>query len=338
MTSVLEQRYRTALRLLPSYYRAEREEEMVETYLDGIDERDRDEMRPALGEMASIAALALRTRMGAAGAPARYATLGATVRLFALLSVLLHAASELTVRTLLLTWFAGAPAQDQELFRGGFTDHGALPGPYEAVLWLLPLAWTVAYVALLHDHRRTAFVSAALAALPDLASAMHAMDAGWGTVTVALSLATALLSWLTVLALCCGFHCDAPPARLPLVSTGQALMGTCVLVGASTVVLWPRVADTGWAEGSAFIAAAAVWLVVRRRSPKHVADPALPLALATLGLAVLVQRILTLASSAQNTPGSLVADFTVQTGIIALLAAALTATGTRSLTPRFRTG
>lgn len=337
MTTVLEQRYRTALRLLPSYYRMEREEEMVEAYLHGIDEQDRDEMRPAWGEMASIAALALRTRMGAAGAPARYATLGTTVRLFALLSVLLHAASELTLRALLLTWFAGAPAPDQELFRGSFTDHGALPGPYEAALWLLPLAWTVAYVALLRDHRRTAFVSAVLAALPDLASAMHDMDAGWGTVQVALSLATALFSWLTVLALCCGFHCDAPPARLSPASPGPTLMGTCVLVGASTVVLWPRVADAGWADGSAFIAAAAVWLVARRRSPKHVADPALPLALAMLGLAVLVQRILILASSAQNTP-SLIAAFAVQTGIIALLAAALAATGTCSLTARFRTG
>ncbi|MFI0907656.1 hypothetical protein ACH4TE_29700 [Streptomyces sioyaensis] len=333
MTTMLEQRYRTALRLLPSYYRAEREEEMVEAYLHGIDEQDRDEMRPAWGEVASVAALAIRTRMGSAGAPARYATLGAVVRLFALLSVLLQAASALTERAFSLAWFTGAPAPDRELFLGGFRGHGAAPVLHEAAWWLLPLAWTVAYLALLRDRRRTAFVFAALAALPGLVSAMGQAVDGWGTV----SLATTVFSWLTVLALCCGFHCDAPPARLPLASPGPALLGTCVLMGAS-MVLWPEVAVTGWAGGSAFIAAAAVWLVARWRSPKHVADPALPLALATLGLAVLVQQILILASWAQNAPGSLIAAFTVQTGIIALLAAALTATGTRSLTTRFRTG
>ncbi|MER0481013.1 hypothetical protein ABR737_22200 [Streptomyces sp. Edi2] len=329
MTTLLEQRYRTALRLLPSYYRAEREEEMVETYLHGIDEHDRDEMRPAWGEVAGIAALALRTRMGAAGAPARYATLGATVRLFALLSVLLHAASALTERVILLTWLKGAPGRCRELFPGGSSGHGATPGLYQAALWLLPLAWTVAYLALLRDHRRTAFTFAVLAALPDLASVIQH--------PVALSLTTAAFAWLTVLALCCGFHRDAPRAWLPLASPGQALMGTCVLMGALSVV-WPGVADVGWAAGSAFIAAATICLVARRRSPKHVADPELPLALATLGLAILVQRTLILAFQVQDhTPGSLLTASAVQAGIIALLAAALTATGTRSLTGRFRT-
>ncbi|MEU8680423.1 hypothetical protein [Streptomyces sp. NPDC048611] len=315
MTTLLEQRYRTALRLLPSYYRAEREEEMVETYLHGIDEQDRDEMRPAWGEVAGIAALALRTRMGTAGAPARYATLGATVRLFALLSVLLHAASALTEQAILLTWFHGAPARYRELFLGGSTGHGTAPGLYEAALWLLPLAWTVAYLALLRDHRRTAFTFAVLAALPDLAAVIRH--------SVALSLTTAALAWLTVLALCCGFHRDAPPARLPLASPGPALMGTCVLMGALSVV-WPGVADAGWAAGSLFIAAATVCLVVRRRSPKHVADAELPLALATLGLAVLVQRTLILAFQFRgNTPSPLITASAVQAGIIALLAAAL---------------
>ncbi|MFI9046140.1 hypothetical protein [Streptomyces sp. NPDC053427] len=337
-TTLLEQRYRTALRLLPSYYRTEREEEMVATYLHGIDEQAQDEMHPALGEVASIAALAIRTRMGAAGAPARYATLGAMVRLFALLSVLLHAASALTERALFLTWFGGAPAVDRELSLDGFTGHGALAGLYEAALWLLPLAWTVVYLALLRDRRRTAFVFAVLAALPDLASALQHAGDGWDTVTISLSLATAVFSWLTVLALCCGFHCDAPRALLPLASPGLVLVGTCVLMGASMVV-WPGAAVTGWADGSAFIAAAAVWLIVRRRSPEHVADPALPLTLATLGLAVLVERTLTLAFAVQaHAPGSLIAATTVQVGIIALLTVALTTTGTRSLTARFRTG
>ncbi|MEU7430993.1 hypothetical protein AB0B07_09060 [Streptomyces sioyaensis] len=337
MTTMLEQRYRTVLRLLPSYYRTEREEEMVEAYLHGIDEHNRDELRPAWGEVASIAALALRTRMGAAGAPARYATLGAVVRLFALLSVLLQAASGLTGQALFLAWFHGAPAQDREMALGGFTGHGAPAGLYEVVRWLLPLAWTVAYLALLRDHRRTAVAFAALAALPGLASVTQYLGGGQDILVFSFSLTTAAFSWLTVLALCCGFHRDAPPARLPLASPGLVLMGTCVLMGASEVV-WPEGADPGWAGGAAFIAAAAVWLVARSRSPKHTGDPALPLALAALGLAVLVERTLSLAFLADaNAPGFLLTATTVQAGVIAALAAALTLTGTRSLTARCRT-
>lgn len=114
-------------------------------------------------------------------------------------------------------------------------------------------------------------------------------------------------------------------------------MGTCVLMGALSVV-WPGMADAGWAAGSAFIAAATVCLVAHRRSPKHMADPEPPLALATLGLAILVQRTLTLAFQAQDhTPSPLITASAVQAGIIALLTTALTTTGTRSLKARFRT-
>ncbi|MFD9205105.1 hypothetical protein ACFVZM_02355 [Streptomyces sioyaensis] len=338
MTTLLERRYRTVLRLLPSYYRTEREEEMVEAYLHGIDERDRDELRPAWGEVASIAALALRTRMGAAGAPARYATLGAVVRLFALLSVLLQAASGLTEQALFLAWVRGAPAKDREMVLMGFTGHGAPAGLYEVVRWLLPLAWTVAYLALLRDHRRTAFAFAALAALPGLASVTQHLGGGQDPLAVSFSLTTAVFSWLTVLALCCGFHRDAPPARLPLSSPGLVLLGTCVLMGASTVV-WPGGADPEWAGGAAFIAAAAGWLIARFRSPQHTRDPALPLALAALGLAVLVERTLGLAFLADaQAPGFLLTAGAVQAGVIAALAAALTTTGTRGLTARWRTG
>ncbi|MEV5479726.1 MULTISPECIES: hypothetical protein [Streptomyces] len=338
MTTLLEQRYRTVLRLLPSYYRTEREEEMVEAYLHGIDERNRDELRPAWGEVASIAALALRTRMGAAGAPARYATLGAVVRLFALLSVLLQAASGLTGQALFLAWVRGAPARDREMVLTGFTGHGAPAGLYEVVRWLLPLAWTVAYLALLRDHRRTTFAFAALAALPGLASATQYLGGGQDALVVSFSLTTAVFSWLTVLALCCGFHRDAPPARLPLASPGLVLLGTCVLMGASTVV-WPGGADPEWAGGAAFIAAAAAWLIARFRWPQHTRDPALPLALAALGLAVLVERTLGLAFLADaHAPGFLVTAAAVQAGVITALAAALTTTGTRGLTARWRTG
>lgn len=338
MTSVLEQRYRTVLRLLPSYYRAEREEEMVEAYLDGVDEQDRDELRPAWGEVASIAALALRTRMGAAGAPARYATLGAVVRRFALLSVLLQAASGLTGQALFLAWVHGSPAQERELALGAFTGHGVPAGLYEVAYRLLPLAWTVAYLALLRDRRRTAFAFAALAALPGLASVAQHLGGGQDALVSSFSLTTAAFSWLTVLALCCGFHRDAPPARLPLASPGLVLLGTCVLMGAAAVV-WPGNADPGWSGGTAFIVGAVGWLLARFRSPERTGDPALPLALAALGLTTLVERTLSLAFLAEvDMPGALVTAATVQAAVLAALAAVLATTGTRGLTARRATG
>ncbi|MFE2226129.1 hypothetical protein [Streptomyces kronopolitis] len=336
--TLLERRYRTVLRLLPSYYRAEREEEMVEAYLHGVDERDLDELRPAWGEVASVAALAVRTRMGSAGAPARYATLGAVVRLFALLSMLLQAASGLTGQAFFLAWVQGAPARDREMALSSFTGHGAPAGLYEIVCRLLPLAWTVAYLALLRDRRRTAFAFAALAALPGLASVAQHLGGGQSALVSSFSLATAALSWLTVLALCCGFHRDAPPARLPLASPGLVLLGTCVLMGAAMVV-WPGNADQVWAGGAPFIVGAAGWLFARFRFPERAADPALPLALAALGLSTLVERTLSLSFLAEaDAPGAVVTAAGVQAAVLAALAVALAATGARGLTARRATG
>ncbi|MEV6294546.1 hypothetical protein AB0M41_29835 [Streptomyces sp. NPDC051896] len=104
MTTLLEARYRTVLRLLPAYYRREREEEMVETYLEDLDRDTQDQSRPTLGEVASIAALAVRSRLGAAGAPRRYVLLGSGARLFALAAVLFLAASAVVEPVLRLTW------------------------------------------------------------------------------------------------------------------------------------------------------------------------------------------------------------------------------------------
>ncbi|MEV0276891.1 hypothetical protein AB0I22_10990 [Streptomyces sp. NPDC050610] len=341
MTTLLEQRYRTVLRLLPAYYRAEREEEMVETYLHGIDENDQDEMRPAWGEVASVAALAVRSRMGGAGAPARYAAAGSAVRLFALLSVVLHAASELTERAMSLAWFHAAASADRDIYLDPFTHHGAFENVRAAALWLLPLLWAAAYAALVRDRRAAASACAAVAALPSL---MFVVD--WATGRAlgpvsALSVTAAAFAWLTVLALCCGFHSDAPPARLPLGTPGLVLLGTCVLMGAASVA-WRDGADVVWGDGWAFTAAAVAWLIAALRTPKRgtgpAADPALPLALAGLGLAVLAVRACMLALWADsNAPGTLMLGIGAQAAVLVLLVAALAVAGTRGLAARTRT-
>ena len=66
--SVLEDRYRSVLRMLPASYRAVWEEEMVSTFLASMDPDDIDEAefradfgRPGFSEVASVAGLAVRT-------------------------------------------------------------------------------------------------------------------------------------------------------------------------------------------------------------------------------------------------------------------------------------
>ena len=64
MTTRLERRYRALLRLLPRWYRAEREEEMVTSFLDGRpDDLDAEYGWPGWPETAATLALAVRTRM-----------------------------------------------------------------------------------------------------------------------------------------------------------------------------------------------------------------------------------------------------------------------------------
>ena len=87
----LERRYRLLLRVLPRWYRHEREEEMVATYLAARHHADPDDEAldleygwPGWPEARATAALAVRTRLAATAAPPRVLLLGRTVRLVVL--------------------------------------------------------------------------------------------------------------------------------------------------------------------------------------------------------------------------------------------------------------
>jgi hypothetical protein len=289
MTTLLETRYRTVLRLLPAYYRRAREEEMVEVYLWDVDQETQDQSRPTPGEVASVAALALRSRLAAAGAPRPYALLGSVVRHFALFAVLLQAAAAVVDRVLGLTWASTHSARDWDMFLSGFTGRGPLTGVAEVAEWALPLLWTVGYFALLRDRRRLAQVSVLLAALPTLwpfagplVSELLPPDPWFAT-------ATALFAWLPALALCAAFHRDAPAAVLPVGSAGLVFAACSVVMGASMVVL-PAMADAVWAPATCFVVGALGWLVLRnRRTDQSAACGAV--ALAVLGLLLLAVRV-----------------------------------------------
>jgi hypothetical protein len=169
--SQLERRYRSALRLLPAGYRALWEEEMVATFLDSMQTDDPEEAeyltdfgRPRMSELASVAALAVRLRIGTTGGvPARYLARGAALRLVALLLLLFNAIIG-TMTMLNQLWLASVlpylpkPSAEWASYRV----------PIEAwrlAWWLSPLLWPLAYLALVAGQRLAARLLAALATL-----------------------------------------------------------------------------------------------------------------------------------------------------------------------------
>ncbi|MEU4928152.1 hypothetical protein AB0G54_16810 [Streptomyces yokosukanensis] len=333
MTTLLETRYRTVLRLLPAYYRREREEEMVETYLEDLDRDTQDQSRPTLGEVVSIAALAVRSRLGAAGAPRPYVVLGSVTRLFALAAVLLLAASAVVAPVLRLTWSFTRGGAQRRLFLSEFTDHGVLAGTVAVAQWVLPLGWAVAYFALLRHRPRLARLGVLAAALPSVWPLLRSVTDATPLPEPAFVTMLALLAWLPALALCTAHHRDAPPARLPAGTPGLVFMATCVVTGASLVLL-PAVSDLVWGPVNCFVVGALgllLWSV--RRTDRGV--PGGALALAVLGLLLLAVRVAALYPWLR-VPGAAayIAGGLAQAGALALLTAVLAVAGRRELAAR----
>ncbi|MDX3116302.1 hypothetical protein [Streptomyces scabiei] len=332
-TTLLEARYRTVLRLLPAYYRREREEEMVEVYLWDVDRDAQDQSRPTLGETASIVALAVRTRLGAAGAaPRGYALLGSAVRLFALVAVLLQAAAAVVDRALELTWAAtGGPAQ-WHMFLTGFTGGGAVRPVAAVAIWWLPLLWTVSWFALLHGRRRLAQTAALLAALPSLWPFVAPLVTDALPPHTPYAPVSVALAWISALALCTAHHRDAPAPALPLLPPGLAYLGCCVVMGAS-IVLAPMAADPVWAPATCFLLVASGRLGWRARHGSGGADATL--ALAVLGLLVLALRLAALYPWRDiPMPTDTLVAFALQGTAALLVTAALAVVGGRDLASR----
>ncbi|MGW2621158.1 hypothetical protein [Streptomyces sp. NPDC001500] len=331
-TTLLEARYRTVLRLLPAYYRREREEEMVEVYLWDVDRETQDQSRPTLGETASIAALAVRTRLGAGGAPRGYALLGSAVRLFALVAVLLQAAAAVVDRVLEVTWAAAGGSAQRHVFLTGFTGGGAVRLVAAMAIWLLPLLWTVSWFALLHGRRRLAQAAALLAALPSLWPFLAPLVTDALPPHTPYAPVSLVLAWLSALALCAAHHRDAPAPVLPVLTPGLAYLGCCVVMGAS-IVLAPMAADPVWAPATGFLLVALGRLVWRARHGRGGADATL--ALAVLGLLVLALRLAALYPwRGVPMPTDTLVAFVLQGAAALLLTAALAVVGGRDLASR----
>ncbi|NUW36844.1 hypothetical protein HTZ77_36375 [Nonomuraea sp. SMC257] len=316
---LLERRYRAALRLLPASYRAEREEEMVAAFLEmSGDVSDEGGPRPRWGEIASVAALAVRVRLGGAGA--RAAAWGETVRLVALLGLAFQAMMGLHS----LVWLAAEA-----------TGYLSAPGiSTTRFLAVADVLWLVAFAAAMRGFTGPAKPVAVAAAAVSLVLLAPSVQLTW-TATPA-----ALMVSAPVLALLAGFHDEAPvtvrPWRhilLPVAATLLVMAATLPL----SLLPWAIAPEPVYAmsvliqpDATATVACAVTGAVALRRGWA----PSARLALAVAATLLLAWRL----PSAVPEPGAalLWVPAAILCGVLAVVIVPLAVTGTRLLPPARR--
>jgi hypothetical protein len=326
--SVLEDRYRRVLRVLPAAYRAEWEEEMVATFLASMATDDPDEAeylddfgRPSWSEVGSVLALALRLRVGGAGAPPRSVAWGQAIRLATLMWLLGQAVLGVADQEFGL-WLSGKLSwlPDPPVEWGVVTD------AWHRIQGLAGLIWVLAFAALLLGHRRIAQVLAVIAAVPLLVATGNAVaDLIDGAHPPVLSLlAILLLDVLSVVGMV-AFHPDIPPPP-PRPWFTALVAGALVLpwLFAVPVLDWPGL----WAIAVVLIGVANL---VRRRPA-----PAWSHALALAAGAIFTLRVVTLleylwARSPTWPPVGLVVLGVVEAVALAAVAVPLSVLASRAL-------
>lgn len=296
--SRLEGRYRRVLRLLPASYRQAWEEEMVATFLETMESDDPEQTsyladygRPSWSEVASVVRLAVRLRVGTAGAP-RYLAWGAALRIVALVGLLVHASTGAWTGIGFQLWRSGRipllPAPPAE-----WADTATPMTAWDVVMHVTGLVWLGAFLLLLFGHWTAA------RALAWLGLAVSMVDTIASTVDVrrltidpfALTRWTHLLVSIVLVLALIAFHPDAPaPRRRPWLVALPVAAG--LTIAAQLVIPASAWAFADWSTMcvTAFVGAALVHLAVPAR--RRVVD--WTHALALLGGAVLVQRLLTL--------------------------------------------
>lgn len=207
--SNLERRYRTLLKVLPRWYRDDREEEMVGLFMmERTDELDLEHSWPGWGETWAMLGLAVRTRFAATSAPTGAIRLGEVVRTLGLLGLLLGLTSLVPV---VYSTFVQ------------FTDPGyARPPVWAAVANFAPV---VVFALLLRGQRTWAKVIAGALLVVSL------VQSGTGATFVLWQLP----HLVAFACLCLGFHREAPtPQPRPLLWWG----GGAVLLGAVELAVW----------------------------------------------------------------------------------------------------
>ncbi|MCP3801617.1 hypothetical protein NLX83_20355 [Allokutzneria sp. A3M-2-11 16] len=212
--TLLELRYRRMLRVLPRWYRAEREEEMVSAFLEDVNRDPDADVRhdfgwPGWGEFGSLLALSVRTRWpGRTGSP-RALVKGQVVRLVALIGLLLGVASSLN------HWLSRVVP---ELYYIHYVTIDGVTGPIQPP-WDLRSVLTAAmdgttvltFLALLLGARRVAKVGALLSLLLLTVSTVDVV-ASLSSPPGSL-LASYVVEAFMLLCALVAFHSDTPPVR-----------------------------------------------------------------------------------------------------------------------------
>jgi hypothetical protein len=304
MISLLEERYRRALRLLPAGYRRQWEEDMVAAYLQAAyasDPADPEAVElgsPSLAELASIGWLAIRLRLGAAGSTARAFMWGEAVRKVALTGLLIQAVAALVGVTFTVWAAQGLPG----LTIPSTAMSGSSPAR-EGLSALASLMWLPAFLALLFNHRRAAWWLSAAAFTPILASTIIDLAANDGAYALSHTLGL-LVSAISVLALA-AFHDAAeepkPRAWLIALPTATAVTFTVLLLSQSAnnqppAIDWPSLTC------AALIVATIIHLGQMWTGKQ---EPSWTLALALLAAATFALRVATLLDTARFTDPSI---------------------------------
>ncbi|MFI6734368.1 hypothetical protein ACIBI9_15670 [Nonomuraea sp. NPDC050451] len=326
--SLLEHRYRRVLRLLPAFYRAEREEEMAATFMEmSGDVPDDVNARPSWGEIASVVALSVRLRLGAVRDRPRSFAWGEAVRLAALLGLayqavygVLVAADVLSALRIAATPFAGAPESFERLM--ALRDLGSA------------LCAVVAFTAIMRARPRLAKVAALLGTAPLLAYQAIALvlpgPAGDGLWTEA---GRMVVTAAPVIALLLGFHRDVtPPRRSWWLTLAPPATGLMMLAWAE-VWLALRLYESEWLalwldlDGTAIAALVVGSAFAMARGPA----PSRALGLSIAGLLLLLSRLSLLIDLYGSATGDIATVVATQCVLLTVLAGALAAVGLRSL-------
>jgi hypothetical protein len=301
--SALEDGYRRVLRLLPAAYRADREEEMVAAFLDSAGRSDdahsqeEDLRRPSWPEIGSVVALAVRVRLGGAGAGPRSVAWGQTVRLVALLGLAFQAAMSWVYFGGLMRIYGliGAPLVDIEQVAG--------PAGSGERLWHLAqnLAgglWVAAFVTLVGGRTPAAKALAVLALACEVGdAAVSVIGPDWWQLLQARA-PLIVLSAVSVLALCAGFHRDAPPVRRtrwlgPLPLGAGLLVSVALGVTAMQLTFHPwswALLDAPGLVSALIVITGVAYIGVHGHVPAR-QTPSWPLALTILAIPVLYARL-----------------------------------------------
>ena len=213
MSGDLERRYRRVLLLLPGWYRARWEQDMVAAFLDSwltgdpaADEYITRAAGPSWAEAASVVLLAGRLYLGGPDTPRRHAW-GRALRRAVLAVLLVHAVLAADVLVFLVRshrlvgWLPAPP--------GSLVVTPA--GVWPMVYCLVCVAWIMVFVTLARGHYAVARVLAALAIVPGLGALIQAQLTGVMPAPFAPWPLWILLDLAPVLAMT-AFHRNAPPA------------------------------------------------------------------------------------------------------------------------------